>query len=160
MPIRGYGCTESKVSLPYLPIPVPSHIAVRRVGSRDEEEGLVALRRVVDEPVYLGCQYVRGVLASVAYRLVLVSLERAIQVLVGERIKEEVLPRSAADSKPDGPYRCGEPIDVRVEVVVNGVSVEELADVVRVVARRLKPHRKIIVVQALSHELGVSACLG
>jgi hypothetical protein len=99
MPLGRNRSAESEVSLSYLPFPVPGHIAMRRIGGCDEKEWLFALRRVVDKPIDFGSQDVSGVLAGVADRLVLVPLKGAVQVLIRERIKEEVLLVSASDGE-------------------------------------------------------------
>jgi hypothetical protein len=99
MPLGGNRSAECEVSLSYLPFPVPGHIAVRRIRGCDEKERLFALCRVVDKSINFGSQDVSGVLAGVADRLVPVSLKGTVQVLIRERIKEEVLLVSASDSE-------------------------------------------------------------
>lgn len=74
----------------------------------------------------------------------MVSLKGGILVLVREWIEEEVRTSPA----------CG----VRFVVVRHFLRVEELTHVVGVVARRLKPQRQVIVVEALGDEFGIPAC--
>jgi hypothetical protein len=45
---------------------------------------------------------------------------------------------------------------MRVEIIVSSMRIEELAHVVRVIAGRLKPYGKIVLVQPLCNEFGVS----
>ena len=99
MPLGGNRSAECEVSLSYLPFPVPGHIAVRRIGCCDEKERLFALRRVIDKPINFGSQDVSGVLAGVADGLVPVSLKGAVQGLIRERLKQEVLLVSASDGE-------------------------------------------------------------
>ena len=84
-------------------------------------------------------------LACVADGGVAVALEAGVEVAVGVGVQQEV------GAVPPG--RVG-----RV-VVVDGVCVEQLARVVRVVAGLLKPQGQIGVVEALVDKLGVSAWL-
>jgi hypothetical protein len=75
-------------------------------------------------------------LAGIADGLVFVSLERTVEVLIGERIKKEVLRKSASvGPKPliFETHRSCEASNVRVEIIVNRMSVEKLAYVVRVI---------------------------
>ena len=73
----------------------------------------------------------------------MVSLERRIDIFVGEGVEEEVRSREASS--------------MRLVVVGDFLGVEELADVVCVVASRLQPQRKVVLVEASRDELGVAA---
>lgn len=83
-------------------------------------------------------------LVGVADGGVAVALEAGIEIHVGVRVEQEV-----------GAVPAGW---VGRVVVVGGVSVEQLAGVVGVVASLLQPQGEIGVVESLADELGIAAC--
>ena len=96
-----------------------------RDGGDAEEEGPRGLGCVVEEAERFLGEHVDRVLARVADGRVVVALEAGVEVHVRVRVQEKV-----------GAVPAG---GVGGVVVVGGVRVEELARVVRVVARLLEP---------------------
>ena len=117
---------------------------MRGDGGDAEEEGAGGLGRVVEEAEGFLSEDVDRVLPGVADRRVAVALEAGVEVHVCVRVQEEV-----------GAVPAG---GVGGVVVVGGVRVEELARVVRVVARLLEPKGEVGVVKPLTYKLGISAC--
>lgn len=62
-------------------------------GNRGDgkKERIFSADSIFEEPIGLGSKNVRRVLASVVDRRVLVSLEGSVQILIRERIDQEIL---------------------------------------------------------------------
>lgn len=120
------------------------NIAVRSHRRDCQHERPVGIDSIIEEAVCLRSHNVRRILALIGHRRVVVSLKGGILVLVREWIEQEIRTSPA----------CG----VRFVVVRHFLRVEELSHVVGVVARRLKPQRQVIVVEALRDEFRVPAC--
>jgi hypothetical protein len=118
------------------------HIAVRCDRCYCKHKRLLRSHCIVEETVCFRRDDVCGVLALVRYGWIVVPLECCIDIFVGERVEQEV--------------RSGEASSMRLIVVGDFLGVEELADVVCIVASRLEPQRKVVLVEASGNELGVT----
>lgn len=101
------------------------HIAVRRDRCYREHERFLCGHSIVEEAVGFLRNDVCRVLALVGHGWVMVSLERRIDIFVGEGVEQEV--------------RSCEASSMGFVVVGDFLGVEELADVVCVIACRLEP---------------------
>jgi hypothetical protein len=104
-------------------IAIPSDITMRRIWSDCEEERFLSFNSVVEEAVSLCRENVGGVLAHIADRGFMISLEARVQILISVGIEQEV--------------GTGEALNEWLVIVVDIVGVEQFAGVVRVVASSL-----------------------
>ena len=109
-----------------------------------EEERLAASHGLIKKAQSFAGEDICAVLAFVAHRRILVALEGGIEVHIRERIEKEV-----------GACPC---FWIRVVVVVNVVSIEELARIIRRISLILEEGGQVVVIETLRDELGESAC--
>ncbi len=124
---------------------VDMYIAMRSCGCDDQEEWLLGYtpKTVFEEAIGLLGDYICTVAALVAYGKIIVALKRCIEVLIGVGIQEEV--------------RAGPASSIRRVVVVNCLRIEQLSNVVSVVASVLEPDGKVGGIEALAGELGIAS---
>ena len=101
------------------------YVAVRCDGCYGEHERLFRSHCIVEEAMCFRRDDICGVLALVGHGWIVVSLECCVDIFVGEWVEQEV--------------RSCEASSMRLVVVGDFLCVEELADVVCVVASRLEP---------------------
>ena len=95
-------------------------VAVWGGGCNTQEERLLSCHSIVEEVVCFLCKHVRGILAFIAYWLVMVALKGGVEIAVSVGVEEEV------GASPAG--------GVRGVVVGDGLCIEKLADIVGAVA--------------------------
>lgn len=113
----------------------------RRYG---QEEWFLGRNRIVEETVGLAGYDIGRVASFITHRLFLIPLPCAVQVRVRVWVQEKV-----RASKPSGKRRI---------VIVDVMSVEELAGIVGIDSSVLQPYRKVSFVQAQADELGIATC--
>ena len=121
------------------------NIAMRSRRCNDQEERLLSCtsKTIIEEAIGLLGDYIRTVAALVAYGKILVALKGCIEVFISVRNQEEV--------------RAGPASSMRRVVVVNCLRIEQLSNVVSVVASVLEPDGKVGGIEALAGELGIAS---
>lgn len=113
----------------------------RRYG---QEEWFLGCNCIVEETVGLVGYDIGRVASFITHRLLLIPLPCAIQVRVRVWVQEKV--------------RASEPSSKGRIVIVDGMSIEELAGIVGIDSSIFQPYRKVSFVQALADELGIATC--
>jgi hypothetical protein len=118
---------------------------------------------IVQEPIGLTGHDVGAVLALIAARRLLVPLKCAVEIIIRVWVEKEVLSHPLSlqfgvffSNDFSVTYRTRIPSGIRRVVVRDSMSIEELPGVVSVVTGSLQPHRKIIIIETLSYELGIA----
>lgn len=114
-----------------------------RHGCNRQEEGPFTVDRIVQKSEGFLCDHVGCMMTLVADWWVIISLVSRVEICVGVGIEEKI--------------GAVEPLDMGAVIIVDGMSVEELAGVVGVVASFLEPHWQEVLVESAIHKLGVSS---
>lgn len=119
-------------------------IEMRGDGCNDQEEWIFSRDCVLKKASSLLSYDIGSIETFITDRLLLIPLPSAVKVRVGVGVKHEIGSRKASR--------------IRGVVVVNVMSIEKLASVIGVDSCILQPYREVLLIQALVHKLGVSAC--
>lgn len=122
------------------------HINIEMRGHRcnDQEEWSFSRDCLFKKAIGLLSYNIGCIETFIADRLFLIPLPSAVKVGVGVGVKQEIRSRKASR--------------IWGVVVVNVMSIEELASVVGIDSCILQPYREVFLIQALAHKLGITAC--
>lgn len=115
---------------------------MRRHRRDSQEERPFAMNRVIEEPHSFLCDHIGRVPTLVTDWWVMVSLISCVEISVSVGIEEKI--------------GAVEPVDMGPVVIVDRVSVEELACIVGVVASILEPDWQEVVVEPAINEFWIS----
>lgn len=117
---------------------------MRSYRCNDQEEWIFSRDRLLKKASSLLSYDICCIEAFITNRLLLIPLPGAVEVRVGVGVKQKIGSREASR--------------IWGIVVVNIMRIEKLASVIGVDSCILQPNREILLIQALLHKLGVSAC--
>lgn len=120
------------------------NIEMRGHGCNDQEKRVFGRECLLKKASSLLSYDISCIETLITDRLLLIPLPSAVKVGVGVGVKQEI-----------GSSKAGRIWGV---VVVNVMSIEKLASVIGIDSCILQPYREVLLIQALVHKLGVSAC--